>query len=116
VIVLDPVFWKPHFTRREIAPASATPPSSEELAAAATAFARDWASGATGGEVLELLDKAPWMPKDLYVQLLLAAEASTGSLKEHGEAKGELRREFFNALKAEAADSAGVPAPEADVP
>jgi hypothetical protein len=101
VIVLDPGFWKPHFAKRKKAPVTATPPDSGTLAEAASSFASDWASGATGEEVLELLDKDPWMPRDLYVQLLLAAEASTGSLREHPEAKGELRREFFKALRAE---------------
>lgn len=50
--------------------------------------------------MLALIEKAPEIPKDLYVQLLLKAEASVGSLRAHGDAKGQLRRAFFKALKA----------------
>jgi len=111
VIVLDPGFWTPNFSKPQVAPSSAGPPSASAVAAAASSFAAQWASGATGEEVLELLDKAPWMPKDLYVQLLLAAETSTGSLKEHPDAKRALRTEFWKALKRETGRDE--PAPEA---
>ena len=66
----------------------------------ATKFAQDRASEATPEEMLALIEKAPEIPKDLYVQLLLAAEASVGSLRAHGESKGQLRLSFFKALKA----------------
>jgi uncharacterized LabA/DUF88 family protein len=114
VIVFDPSFWKPHFTKPHVAPSTAEPPSAEALAAAASAFAKDWASGATGDEVIELLAKEPWMPRDLYVQLLISAEGSTGSLKEHGKAKGELRTEFWKALKQEVSAAAVAQAEDED--
>ena len=70
------------------------------LAEIATTFAQEWAAEATPEEMLALIEKAPEIPKDLYVQLLLKAEATVGSLRTHGEAKGQLRRSFFKALKA----------------
>jgi uncharacterized LabA/DUF88 family protein len=101
VVILDPGFWTPHFAKRETAPAAGGPPSAATLTAAAQAFANAWASGATADEVGELLKREPQMPKELYVQLILAAEKTTGSLKDYGKEKGELRTEFWRAVKDE---------------
>jgi uncharacterized LabA/DUF88 family protein len=107
VVVLDPAFWTPHFKKQVVAATAAGPPSSEMLATAAAAFAKDWASGATTDETLELLKREPQMPRELYVQLLLAAEKTTGFLKQYGKEKGQLRTEFWKALKAEVNTDAG---------
>jgi uncharacterized LabA/DUF88 family protein len=101
VIVLDPSFWKPHFKKREAVAAASEPPSTDVLAPIAQSFAKDWVSGATAAELAKLLKGEPYVPRELYVQLLLAAEATTGSLKDYGAAKGELRTEFWRALKQE---------------
>lgn len=98
VIVLDPAFWAPHFTKRVTVVAPSAPPEPAAIDAAAAEFANKWASGSTREEMRELLARAPWMPKDLYVQLLLAAEASLGSLKESPEAKRDLRKAFWAVL------------------
>jgi len=114
VVVLHKDFWDPYFTKRHVAPTTAEPPSSAVITAAATAFAEQWASSATREEVVELLAREPWMPRDLYVQLVLAAEATTGSLRDHGDAKGALRREFWTALKKGTAEAEPPAAGEGD--
>jgi uncharacterized LabA/DUF88 family protein len=101
VIVLHPSFWTPHFKKREAVAAPGGPPEVAALASAAQTFAHDWASGATADEVSELLRREPAMPKELYVQLILAAEKTTGSLKDYGKEKGALRTEFWRAVKSE---------------
>jgi uncharacterized LabA/DUF88 family protein len=100
VIVLDPGFWSPHFTARAAAvPGPTTAPSPQALQDAAAQFAEDWASGATPDEFLALLKRAPSVPHALHVQLILAAEKSVGSLRQHTDAKRDLRKEFWKALK-----------------
>ncbi|MHB1244200.1 MAG: NYN domain-containing protein [Gaiellaceae bacterium] len=111
VIVLDHAFWKPHFTKPHVAPSTAGPPSAEEIRSAASAFAKDWAAGATETEEVELLAKEPWMPKGLYVQLLIAAEGAIGSLRDHDSAKAELRSGFWKALKQEVSSAAEAETP-----
>jgi uncharacterized LabA/DUF88 family protein len=101
VVILEKSFWEPHFTRVQPAPASTSPPEEARLESCASSFARKWAEGATPEEVSTLIHQAPTVPKDMYVQLLQAAEAELGSLRPFGEAKGALRREFFKALKKE---------------
>jgi uncharacterized LabA/DUF88 family protein len=105
VVMLDPGFWAPHFTKREVAAAPGGPPSAETLKAAAETFAQNWLSGATADEVSELLKGEPTVPKELYVQLVIAAEKSTGSLKDYGKEKGDLRTAFWRAIKAEVTSS-----------
>ncbi len=101
VVMLDPGFWPPHFTKRQTAAPAAGPPPPEALKTVAESFATDWAAGATPDEVRELLKREPQLPKELYVQLVLAAEKVTGSLKTYGKEKGELRTEFWRAIKNE---------------
>jgi uncharacterized LabA/DUF88 family protein len=105
VIVLDASFWKPHFKKREEVAAATEPPTTEVLAPIAQSFAKDWVSGATPAELGKLLKGEPYVPRELYVQLLLAAEVTTGSLKDYGAAKGELRTEFWRALKQDVAQT-----------
>ncbi len=100
VVVLPTAFWKPFFTTRSAPAAGTDPPDEAALVKIATAFAEEWAAEATPEEMLALIEKTPEIPKDLYVQLLLKAEASVGSLRAYGEAKGQLRLAFFKALKA----------------
>ncbi len=57
------------------------PPESAALEACAQAFGAGRAADATTDEVLELLNKEPEVPKDIYVQLVLAAETSVGFLR-----------------------------------
>jgi uncharacterized LabA/DUF88 family protein len=112
VIILDSDFWPPHFAKRQTIAPSGGPPAPATLATVAEVFAHDWASGATAAEVRELLKSEPQMPRELYVQLVLEAEKTTGSLKEYGKQKGELRTEFWRAVRAEIGDS-GAPTEEA---
>lgn len=100
VVILDPAFWTPHFTKREAEPAPGGPPKADTLIAAAEAFAHAWVTGATADEVGELLKGEPNVPKELYVQLVVAAEKTTGSLKTYGKEKGNLRTAFWKAVKA----------------
>lgn len=101
VIILEPDFWQPHFTRRTPPAAPSEAPSADAIAAAGRAFAESWAQSATPEETGELLARAPWMPRDLYVQLLLAAEVTLGSLRDYGEEKRALRAAFFATLGGE---------------
>jgi uncharacterized LabA/DUF88 family protein len=101
VIILDTTFWPPYFVKQHVPAAKLEPPDSQVIEDAASAFVKQWATGATPEEVRRLLEKEPWIPKDLYVQLILGVEPSTGSLKGHMESKRQLRAEFWKALKAE---------------
>jgi uncharacterized LabA/DUF88 family protein len=102
VIVLERDFWTPHFTPTQgTQPApTETPPDEAVLEGIAAGFVSEWAGQATQEEILQLLERAPEVPKDMYVQLLLRAEGSVGSLRPHGQAKGQLRRAFWKALRA----------------
>lgn len=100
VVVLERDFWTPYFTARPAPAVHSEPPGEAALTEIATAFAQEWAAEATPDEMFALIEKAPQIPKDLYVQLLLKAEASVGSLRAYGGAKGQLRLAFFKALKA----------------
>jgi uncharacterized LabA/DUF88 family protein len=106
VMVLDPNFWVPHFKKPAVVAAASDPPTRDVLAPIAQAFAAKWVSGATAEEVAKLLERHPSVPRELYVQLVLAAEATTGSLREYGKEKRELRDEFWLALAAQTGQDA----------
>jgi len=114
VVILDPAFWTPYFTKRVVAAAPGGPPAAADLAAAAEQFAQEWLSGATADEVSELMKGEPTVPKELYVQLVIAAEKTTGSLKEYAKEKGDLRTTFWKAIKAAVAASAEEESEEED--
>lgn len=99
VIELNRKFWEPCFTPNRPSIASPTPPSAEDIRAAATSFVTQWASGATPEEITNLLDQAPRVPKDIDVQLLLHAEKTLGSLRGQEERKVALRRAFWSAVR-----------------
>jgi hypothetical protein len=100
MLVLDRPFWEPHFTRQESTiPATSGPPDVEKLEKCGVEFAEKWAKDATEEEVRTLIHRAPNMPRDMYVQLVLAAEKEVGSLRTEPSAKGDLRKAFWKALK-----------------
>ena len=94
----DKEFWAPHFAAPKVV-ARATAPTNDELQPCADEFARAWTRDATPEEITKLLEQEPEVPRHLYVQLVLAAEASLGSLRPFKDAKGELRSLFFAAVK-----------------
>lgn len=51
VVVLDHMFWQPHFTKRTTAAVTLGPPSETDLRACAAPFAAEWTKGATASEV-----------------------------------------------------------------
>jgi uncharacterized LabA/DUF88 family protein len=103
-LVLTRDFWEPHFRKREDAPPPKAQPDPARIEKIADEFAEKWAAGATTEEILELLNQAPRMPQEMYVQLLLAAEASVGSLRPYPDTKGDLRRSFLKSLKEKTRD------------
>lgn len=96
VIVLEEEFWTPHFERL-IPEAAAEQPPDSDLEECASAFAQQWLEGATHEEMLALKGRRD-IPRELYVQLIVAAEKRVGDLKPYPATKPILRRAFWAAF------------------
>ena len=62
-------------------------------------FANSWAERARPEEIRKLVSQAPVIPKELDVQLMVAAEQKLGPLHERQDLKKDLRAGFWLALK-----------------
>ena len=108
VIVVGDDVLRAHFERAGVEPASPEQePSTEEegndreavAVEAAKTFARDWAGAADPSELAELLTRAPEIPKQLDVQLLLNSEEAAGfSLRGRQTLRHALRQAFWDEL------------------
>jgi uncharacterized LabA/DUF88 family protein len=109
VIMLDALTFKGHFQRAGVEPGTteegplsteaATDPDSA-VAKVGESFAAAWASAADPSEIAELLARAPEIPRELDVQLLIAAEEAVGfSLKGNQPLRHALRAAFWNELR-----------------
>jgi hypothetical protein len=92
--------WRTHCSRRPEDAGHET--SHDEVAGtrrAGDAFARQWAGSRSRSELGALLADFPVLPRDLDIELLIAAEEELGSLRERPDLKVELRGAFWLALK-----------------
>jgi hypothetical protein len=109
VLLLDEQVLSTHFTRAGVEPGEEeegplTAEAREDPAAAVgkagETFALAWADAADFADVAELLARAPEIPKQLDVQLLLAAEEAVGrSLRGEQPLRHALRAAFWETLK-----------------
>lgn len=100
-VVLEAEMWTRHFSRIEIPPGPDEPP--EDLISVAESKGREfgggWAANATNDELLELLGRAPVIPRELDVQLLRSARESLGATVNEDEPRHAVRRGFWTALE-----------------
>jgi uncharacterized LabA/DUF88 family protein len=109
-LILPREAWHPHCRRRTGDDAETQHDDVVTARTAGAVFAREWAESATLEEVRKLLGSFPILPKQLDIQLLLAAEEELGSLRGRADLKSELRGTFWFALKAtERGRGAGTP-------
>jgi len=100
-VVLAREHWNPYFasTIAGVTPASpttsATPATPEAARAAGRAFASAWLPTASPEALSALLRDEPKIPGQLDYNLVVDAEKSMGSLREHQELKHELRAGFW---------------------
>jgi uncharacterized LabA/DUF88 family protein len=112
VVLVEVDRLKPHFKHAGVEPgmtedaplanaAKADPEAA--VSEAAKAFAATWAQAAELSEVGDLLARAPRIPKELDVQLLLAAEEAVGfSLRDDQTVRYALRAAFWDQITAQA--------------
>lgn len=67
-------------------------------------FARSWTGHATAEELRELLGHQPFIPKDLDVQLIVAAEGDIGSMRDNQGVRHAVRSGFWKAVTAAVED------------
>lgn len=96
VVVLEKDFWEPHFERL-IPEAAAERPSNELLADCALDFVRNWLDGATLDEIAALKGRRD-IPREMYVQLIVATEKKVGDLRPYPDTKPSLRKAFWTAF------------------
>jgi hypothetical protein len=103
-IVLEEHIWAPHFSKPEPAPEAPQIPEEKTEAEVARelgrSFGTKWTSAATPDEVLELLGRAPRIPRELDAQLLRNAQPTLGELREREDLRNLLRAGFWEALEA----------------
>ena len=110
VILVDDGLLRPHFERAGIEPgttedvALSAAAGSDRAAAvleAARAFAGDWVQAADPSEIGDMLTRAPRIPRELDVQLLLSAEETVGfSLRGDQTLRHALREAFWEVVLA----------------
>lgn len=99
-IVIEKEFWARHFSRTQASTARLLFVDVEGARAAGRAFAEAWAAQATPEEVRLLLAQIPRIPPELDVQLLLSGEQTLGKLPTQGDLRKQVRRAFWERLKA----------------
>lgn len=105
-VVLPKDYWDPHFTtkKKEEKPAqeATAKVGPAEAQTAGRAFAVSWIGRGEPGEIRELLENFPRIPRELDIALLVEAEKTTGSLRERQDLKHEVRGAFWAAVHAAA--------------
>lgn len=108
VVVLEKGFWEPHFERL-IPEAAEERPSDEVLTECGAEFAREWLDGATVDEISGLKRRRD-IPRELHVQLIVAAEKKVGDLRPYPDTKPCLRKAFWAAFAEESEGKKALPA------
>jgi hypothetical protein len=100
-IVLTAEFWAPFF-RKVAAPAPLLPkqPAATGAREIGLAFATEWMKKADPEDVQKLLERAPRIPMELDVTLIVEAEQTLGSLRDRDPEKRELRAGFWSVIRA----------------
>lgn len=111
-LVLPKDWLKPHFAlaaQAEMFEGGEAGPQYATPEAVGAAFADAWAEKALGSEILELLGRAPRIPRELDVRLIQFAERHLGSLRERPDVKPNLRAQFWQRLLSHRPTSADGP-------
>jgi uncharacterized LabA/DUF88 family protein len=94
--------WLPHFRKREPNDPTVEGEAEDVIEARriAAECARKWFERSTPEVVEQTRSTFPRLPRDLDIELLVAAEDRMGSLRGRHDLKSELRGAFWSALKA----------------
>jgi hypothetical protein len=99
-IILDKAFWSRYIARakrRAVAPPTTPQPTAYDVG---KSFAQGWLQRATSHEIRDLAGQYPRIPREMDIELIRTGEGVFGSLRGNDSAKRELRKGFWNTLRA----------------